>query len=170
MKKNVLNIGVNTFGNLGATWLVLIAVAMCADVIGRGVFGAPIPGIEDIVANSVVAILFLQIPLSVHDNAMIRASLVYDKCGNLGKKILDSCVCILGMSLFLFIFFGALPDMLIGWEILETEGSGALEVPVYPTRTIIVAMSAITVCVYGSTLYKIWDNKSGMIDIGKTNG
>ncbi len=159
MKKSILNTSVNVFGNLGAIWLVCVAVTMCVDVVGRGVFATPIPGVEDIVANSIVAILFLQIPLSVFDNAMIRATLVYDTFGVTGRKIIDSLVCIVGMILFVSIVFGAFPDMVIGWEILETEGSGALEVPVYPTRTVIVTMSAITAFVYGAVLYKIWFDK-----------
>lgn len=38
--------------------------------------------------------------------------------------------------------------MVKGWEIGEYQGIGALEVPVYPVRTIIVAAAALVVPIH----------------------
>lgn len=145
-----------SLNGLAAAWLILIAVLICADVIGRSVFGQPVVGVDEIVANSLVAVLFLQLPLTVFDKAMIRTTMFYDNMPLVARKLVDSLVCVMGIVLFFAIAKGAFPDMLMGWEIGETEGSGALEVPVYPTRTIIVAMASFTALIYGLLLLRVW--------------
>lgn len=50
--------------HLAAGWLMLIAVVIFVEVAGRGVFDAFFGG-DEIVANSVPAIVFLQVPLAI---------------------------------------------------------------------------------------------------------
>mgnify|MGYP007000245887 len=35
------------------------------------------------------------------------------------------------------------PNMIEAWEILEQEGSGVIEIPVYPIRTLVVFVGAV---------------------------
>ena len=50
--------------------------------------------------------------------------------------------------LFLGIAVGGWTDMIKGWEIREYQGIGAIEVPVYPIRTVIIFSSIIVVFIY----------------------
>jgi len=55
--------------------------------------------------------------------------------------------------LFLAIFGGGWESMIVSGKMLEIEGAGAFEVPVYPVRTVIMLFSAICVLVYVQLLY-----------------
>jgi hypothetical protein len=44
--------------------------------------------------------------------------------------------------------------MIVSWQILEIEGAGAFEVPIYPVRTLIIVFSAICALVYTQLLYQ----------------
>ncbi len=43
--------------------------------------------------------------------------------------------------LFLVIAVGSWDNMIEGWAILEQEGSGVINIPVYPIRTLVVVVS-----------------------------
>ncbi len=133
---------------LAAMWLMLLTVVILVDVVGRFGFNSPLPGAREIVGNSVVAILFLQIPLAVLRGGMIRTTFVYDLVGPNGKRIIDGLTFILGIAFFVAVGVGGWPDMIMGWRVREFEGIGALEIPVYPVRTIAVFLSFLAAIVY----------------------
>jgi len=126
-----------------AVWAFLLAMVILVDVVGRSAFGQPFQGAKEIVANSIVAIVFLQFPLAVQQRALLRTTLVYDNIGVVGRRLVDSLGALFGVALFSAMAMGGWQDMLIGWRIGEFEGEGAMRIPVYPVRTVIVAMSVL---------------------------
>jgi TRAP-type C4-dicarboxylate transport system permease small subunit len=134
--------------SLAAVWLVSLAVIILYDVVGRGVFDAPFLGAHEIIGNSVVGILFLQIPNAVRSGGMARTTLIYDKVGPLGRAGISGLANLAGVIFFTAIAVGGWGDMVTGWRIGEYEGIGALEVPVYPIRTLTVFMSVLAAFVY----------------------
>ena len=139
--------------SLATLWAFALALVILADVLGRAVFGQPLQGTKEIVANSIVAIVFLQFPLAVRDGAFLRTTLIYDRLPGLGRRIIDAVGYLIGFVLFAAMAAGGWQDMLIGWRIGEFEGEGALRVPVYPVRTVIVVLSAL--CAAGFALLLI---------------
>ena len=133
--------------HLAAGWLMLIAVVIFVEVAGRGVFDAFFGG-DEIVTNSVPAIVFLQVPLAILTGSMLRTYIVYDRVGRGWRRAIDAAAHLIGIALFVGIAVGGWSDMVKGWEIGEYQGIGALEVPVYPVRTIIVAAAALVVLIY----------------------
>ncbi len=133
---------------LAAGWLMLLAVLILYDVVGRGVFDAQFLGAHEIVGNSVVGILFLQLPNAIRNRGMARTTLVYDKVGPWGRTLIDALTGLCGLTFFLAIAVGGWGDMVTGWQIAEYEGIGAVEVPVYPIRTITVFLSFLSAAVY----------------------
>ena len=133
--------------SLATFWAFLLAVVILTDVLGRSFLGHPLQGTKEIVANSIVAIVFLQFPLAVRDGAFLRTTLLYDMFPLFLRKVIDSVGYLIGLGLFGAMAYGGWPDMIIGWQIGEFEGEGAFRVPVYPVRTIIVILSAI--CAFG---------------------
>lgn len=133
---------------LAAIWLMAIALVIFVEVTGRGLFNSFLGG-DEIVTNSVPAIVFLQVPLAIHVGSMLRTTIVYDHAGILGRRLIDGLNAVLGLVLFAAIAVGGWADMIQGWEILEYQGIGALEVPVYPIRTIIIVSAILIVAVYG---------------------
>jgi len=126
-----------------ALWAFLLAVVILIDVVGRAAFDQPFQGAKEIVANSIVAIVFLQFPLAVQQRALLRTTLVYERIGTIGRRGVDSIGALFGALLFGAMAIGGWEDMVIGWRIGEFEGEGAMRVPVYPVRTVIVIMSAL---------------------------
>lgn len=132
---------------VAAVWAFILAFVIVADVVGR-MFGYPLQGTAEIVANSIVAIVFLQFPLAIERGYFLRATLLHDRLPVFVQTLLDIVAYILGLALFAAIALGSWDSMLTGFRIGEFEGEGALRVPVYPVRAIIVGMSMLIVVVY----------------------
>ncbi len=123
---------------LSAAWISSVAVLILYDVIGREAFDTPFHGTNEIVSNSVLSILLLQLPLSILNRNSLRTTILFDKVGIRGKQTIDTISYLLAALLFLAIALGSWPNMMESWEILEQEGSGIITIPVYPIRTLVV--------------------------------
>jgi len=139
---------------LSATWLFSVALLILYDVVGREFFDAPFYGTNEIVANSVLSILFLQLPLSILNRNSLRTTIVFDLVGSQSKGYIDALSYSLAGLLFLSIAIGGWPNMIEAWEILEQEGSGVINIPVYPIRTLVVFVSIIAVGVCSLLVYQ----------------
>ncbi len=145
---------VNAVSIIAAVWLMLIAVVIFLEVTGRGVFNVFLGG-DEIVTNSVPAIVFLQVPLAIRVGSMLRTTIVFDHLGKRGRHVINGLSYIVALVLFVAIGVGGWEDMIKGWEIKEYQGIGALEVPVYPIRTIIIGSAFLTVLVYSTMLVRV---------------
>ena len=132
---------------LSAIWLASIALLILYDVVGREAFGSPFHGTNEIVSNSVLSILFLQLPLSILTRSSLRTTILYDHAGNWGKALIEAASYILAGALFLVIAVGSWPNMIEGWAIGEQEGSGIVYIPVYPIRTLVVFVGFVGIAV-----------------------
>lgn len=138
---------------VAAAWLMVIAVVIFVEVMGRGVFSAFLGG-DEIVTNSVPAIVFLQIPLAILSGSMLRTTITFDHLNKRWRHIVNAVSYLLGMILMIGIAVGGWTDMIKGWEIGEYQGIGALEVPVYPVRTIIIASAIFITLIYFTLLLR----------------
>ena len=139
---------------LSAVWLGSIAILILCDVIGREFFQSPVYGTNEIVSNSVVSILFLQLPLTILTRSSLRTTIFYGVAGTRGRGFIDAVAYFLAGLLFLAIAVGSWPNMVEAWEILEQEGSGIINIPVYPIRTLVVFVSFVGVIVSGLLVYQ----------------
>lgn len=141
---------------VAAFWAFVLAFVIVADVVGR-MFGHPVQGTAEIVANSIVAIVFLQFPLAIERGQFLRATLLYQVLPATARGLLDVMASLLGLFVFYAIATGSWSDMITGFRIGEFEGEGALRVPVYPVRAIIFGMSVLTVAVYALLIVRtVW--------------
>ena len=148
MLTRAVNETTRIFHVLAALWLCLIALTIVVDVVGRFFFNSPLTGTAEIVANSVVAIAFLQIPFAIRTYGMLRTTVVTEKLGVSGRRIFNIVTYIVGIVVFATIAWASWDSMLNSWAIGEYEGEGALRVPTYPVRTFIVAMSVVAAFAY----------------------
>lgn len=132
---------------IAAAWLMLLAVIIFVEVVGRGVFSAFLGG-DEIVTNSVPAIVFLQVPLAILTGSMLRTTITFDHLNKRWRHIVNAVSYLMGMILMIGITVGGWTDMIKGWEIGEYQGIGALEVPVYPVRTIIIGSAIFITLIY----------------------
>jgi TRAP-type C4-dicarboxylate transport system permease small subunit len=138
---------------IAAAWLMLLAVIIFIEVVGRGLFSAFLGG-DEIVTNSVPAIVFLQVPLAILTGSMLRTTITYDHLNKRWRHIVNAVSYLMGMMLMIGIAVGGWTDMINGWEIGEYQGIGALEVPVYPVRTIIIASAIFITLIYFAHLMR----------------
>ena len=138
-----------------ALWAFVLAFVILADVLGR-VVGFAFQGTVELVANSIVAIVFLQFPLTIVRGSFRRSTVIYDAVSDRGRRGIDILSCLLGIGIFVAIAWGGWADMITSFRIGEFEGEGALRVPVYPTRAIIFVMSVLSILCYIQLLVRLF--------------
>ena len=142
-----------TLSTISAFWILLLAAIFLYDILGRELFDKPFLGTHEIVGNSIVGILFLELPSTIKRGAMLRTTIVYYAVSRIPRRVIDCLSYLLGVALFLAIIFGGWDAMVVSWEVQEIEGAGAFEVPIYPVRTLIILFSAICALIYLQLFY-----------------
>jgi TRAP-type C4-dicarboxylate transport system permease small subunit len=131
-----------------AVLIFLLGFLVCADVFGRAIFNSPVKGTPEIVSMSIVIICFLLAGYSVQSNSMISTDVVVGMFGVRGRAFAQLLSAILGILFFGFIFWGSYEPMLHAWFSGEYEGEGALRVPVWPARIVVVAGALLVIVSY----------------------
>jgi len=133
---------------IAAFWAMALAFLILYDITGRTFFNAPFDGTIEIVANSMVSILFLQMPYTIYRGAHLRTTVIYQNVAPLVRRLIDILASGLGVWFFISIALGGYEDMVIGWNVDEREGEGSIRVPVYPVRTLIFAFAIVSAATY----------------------
>lgn len=119
--------------NVSATLLVLgLMVLICADVIGRGVFGAPIVGVPEIVSAVVPIMLWLQVAYTLRIGQHVRASIGLRLMGPGAARWVLVANAVAGLLLFGIIGYYAWGEFRLTWESGSWEGGGAVRIPDWP--------------------------------------
>ncbi|MEM8636446.1 MAG: TRAP transporter small permease [Pseudomonadota bacterium] len=126
-----------TLMTVSAFWAFLLAVIITADVVGRGVFDAPLTGTLEIITNSIVVIAFLQIAFAVGTKSMLRADFVVHLLPAGLQRALAVMGHLLGAAIFALLAYAVVEPMLGALASGEYEGEGALRVPTWPIYAVI---------------------------------
>ena len=133
-----------TLSFIGVTWIMIMMVVVVIDVIGRYFFNSPLTGTAEIARNSIVGIAFFMLPWATVENRHIRTTIIVDSMPDKWKRIQNIATYILGLFVFIEIINSGWTPTIKSWILLEYEGEGALRVPTYPIRTIILLGSILT--------------------------
>ncbi len=123
---------------LAAFWAFILTFIIMSDIIGRGVFNAPVYGVREIVMNSIVIIVFLQAGYAIRSRSMLKADFILARFNPLFRRIALAFGYLLGAAFFLTIVVGGIDNAVYSWVANEYEGEGALRVPAWPTRFMIL--------------------------------
>lgn len=123
---------------LAAAWAFILTFAIMADIIGRSVFNLPFNGVREIVANSIVMIVFLQAGYAIRSRSMLKADFLIKLFPVTVQRIFLAIGYLLGVIFFVMIIFGGWGLAVESWVDGEFEGEGALRVPSWPTRFMIL--------------------------------
>jgi TRAP-type C4-dicarboxylate transport system permease small subunit len=171
MVDNIVNTVTRVCSTVAAFWAMALAFLILWDITGRTFFNAPFDGTIEIVANSMVSILFLQLPYTIYRGAHLRTTVVYQNLPNLGRRLIDIIVALLGIWFFWSVAVGGWEDMIIGWEVDEREGEGSIRVPIFPVRSLIIVFAIVSLVVYAVLLWHfvfgtepITDEEEGKVD------
>ena len=131
-----------------ATWTFGLAFLVMADIVGRGLFNAPVHGTAEMVAASIVIVVFLQAGYAIRSRSMLKADFLVILLPDMAQRVLLAIGYLLGAGFFLMIITG-------GWDagvrsIIEGEfeGEGALRVPSWPARWTVLFGSALAMINY----------------------
>lgn len=144
---------------VSAFWTMALAVLIFGDVMGRQLFGEPIPGTKEILQNSVVSIAFLQLPLAIYSGSMLRTSVFADAVPPLFRKILRTISALLGIAVFVALVWSTSNSFADAYRIGEYEGEGSLRVPTWPVRGVVLIMSAFVALAYVQMIFLDWQGK-----------
>lgn len=144
---------------VSAFWTLGLALLILADVVGRGAFSSPVPGTKEIIQNSIVAIAFLQLPLAIYSGSMLRTSIFADAVSRRGRRVLRTFASILGVLFLVGLVIGTWQPFFDAYRIGEYEGEGALRVPTWPVRGLVLLMAAFGAIAYIMMIIFDWQNK-----------
>jgi TRAP-type C4-dicarboxylate transport system permease small subunit len=133
---------------MAAAWAFVLTFIIIADITSRGLFNDPLNGTREIVANSIVIIVFLQAGYAIRSRSMLRAEFLIDLFPPRVRRAALAFGYLLGVVFFLLIIFGGWQLAIDSWTGGEFEGEGALHVPAWPTRFMILIGSALAVINY----------------------
>jgi TRAP-type C4-dicarboxylate transport system permease small subunit len=123
---------------IAAVLAFLLCFLVCADVIGRVVFNSPVKGTPEIVSGSIVIILWLQAAYAIRSGGMIWVDAIHVHLPRPARGVCDVLGALLGIAFFGLVCWGSVEPALYAWSSNEFEGEGALRVPVWPARFLVV--------------------------------
>lgn len=150
---------------LGTIWAFILCFFILADIIFRAL-NIPISGTKEIVANSVVIIIFMQVGFAVRSGYMLRADFFVAMLPKPVQKILLIAAYILGAALFLFLLKAGITPALRSFANGEFDGEGAMKVAVWPARFAILIGAGLAGLNYVLlSLVEIFDLKIEKLDL-----
>lgn len=133
---------------LAAVWAFALVFLILGDILGRGAFDAPIYGTVEMVAASVVIIVFLQAGYAIRSRSMLRADFIVTHLPVKLQRTLLAFGYLMGAVFFLMIITGGWEESIRSYVDGEFEGEGALRVPSWPARWTVIVGSAVAVVNY----------------------
>lgn len=145
----VLIDGLNAVGSI---LIFAIMVLICADVLARNLFNQPIKGVAELVAASIVMIVFLQLASALRHGRMAQADIFiagfsrkYPRLGHALKALFY----LAGAAMLAVVFKGTLPVFMNALERQLFMGvEGVFTFPIWPIRLVVLGCAAVTVAQY----------------------
>jgi tripartite ATP-independent transporter DctM subunit len=129
-------------------WIFCLMLLICADIIGRSVFNSPVQGVAEIVANSIVAIVFLQAAHALMGGRMTRTDILagwLEEERPFAGSILRIVFHLAGVLVFFLIAQGTWPKLVDAWVEKEFFGAqGVFTAPVWPIKACLFFGAALT--------------------------
>lgn len=133
---------------VAAIWAFGLAFLILTNIIGRSVFDSPVYGTAEIVATSIVIIVFLQVGYAIRSQSMLRADFLIIHLPHSIQRIFLTIGYLLGAVFFLMIITGGWEESVLSYIEGEFEGEGALRVPSWPARWMVMIGSGLALINY----------------------
>ena len=127
---------------LGTLWILALMLLIDADVLGRDLFGAPVRGVTELLALSIVGIVFPQLADTLHSGRFTRADVLLGRLKQSHPAVaarLQAAFHIVGAALMAVILWAAWSPLAESIRIREYVGAiGDFTAPVWPIRLIML--------------------------------
>jgi TRAP-type C4-dicarboxylate transport system permease small subunit len=147
----------------GLTKLTMVAAALCAfglafliltDVLARNT-GFTFVGVPEYVRNTLIVIIFLQLPYAVRVQSMLRVDIFVGRFSNAARLPLAVFGNLLGVAFFGALAYGAFEPALNAWVRGEVEGEGVVEVAAWPAKVSIFFGCGLAAALYAVRIYDV---------------
>lgn len=129
-------------------WIFCLMLLICADIFGRTVFNSPVQGVAEIVANSIVAIVFLQAAHALMSGRMTRTDLLIgplEENRPFAAAVIRVFFHLAGIFVFAVIAQGTWPKLVDAWMEEEFFGAqGVFTAPVWPIKACLFGGAILT--------------------------
>ncbi|MEY3626798.1 MAG: hypothetical protein RL163_1297 [Pseudomonadota bacterium] len=126
-----------------ALWAFVLCFLVVADVSGRVLFNSPVKGTPEIISLSIVVICFLQAGFAIRSGGMLNVDTLVVRFSPRTQSWFAAWGALVGAIFFAVICYGSLDGAAHAWNSGEYEGEGALRVPVWPAKFVIVLGTAL---------------------------
>lgn len=137
---------------IGSVVIAAVMLLMCADVAMRNSFNQPIDGVAELVATSIIVIVFLQLPATLRHGRMSRADLYIDpllaRRPRAGRR-LRAVFSMFGVFACAVIAYATWPVLGRAWGDSEFWGvEGVFTFPTWPMRAVVLLGAALAALQY----------------------
>lgn len=140
----------------GALWSFGLAFYILFDVGSRALGIKGVPGTAEIARNSIVMIVFLQLPYCVLSKGMLQADFLVHWLPPGLQRGLRAAGYVGGALLFAALVVGSWHPALEAWLTQSFDGEGAFRMPIWPVRfTILVGCALTALCYVQLTLQEL---------------
>lgn len=151
--------GVAQIMNIAGSGLILMLMVLIGvDVAGRNLFGAPVPGVPEIVSLSIVAIVFLQGPQTLRAGRLTRSDALINRLGirfPMAGRLLHDLWDVAGASLLAVVAYATWPTLLRDYDRGTFVGAiGDFTAPLWPVKAMIVLGSAMLALVFLASIWR----------------
>lgn len=143
---------VDGLNGAGSLVIAAVMVLMCTDVLMRNLLNQPIDGVAEMVAASIIVIVFLQLPSTVRHDRMSRADLFLDPYlarRPRGGRIMRGVFSLAGVVACAIIAYATWPLLSRSWTNSEFIGvEGVFTFPTWPMRFVVALGAALAALQY----------------------
>lgn len=134
---------------VGTILILLMVLAVNADVVGRNLFNHPLPGVLEFLGLSIVAIVFLQMANTLREGRHVSNDMLLQLISKSWPRLEAACYALfnlLGAILFALIVYYVWPYFQQNWTQGYFRGTpGFIEIPIWPFMAALIVGSLATV-------------------------
>lgn len=145
---------------LGTLLIVAIMLLIGADVLSRNLFAAPIAGVPEMVALSIVAIVFLQVPQTLRADRFTRSTAVLDAICRRAPRValvMETVFDTAAILLLGALLYASWPLFSKAWKNDTFVGAlGDFTAPLWPVKLIICLGTALLMAQFAARIVRLW--------------
>jgi TRAP-type mannitol/chloroaromatic compound transport system permease small subunit len=137
---------------VGTVLILVMAVAVNADIFGREAFNRPVPGVTEFLGLSIVAVVFLQMANTLREGRHVNNDIILAAVAKRSPRFAAFCYGVfhlIGATLMGFIVRYVFPIFRENYEGGFYKGTaGVIEIPVWPFMLVVLIGALATVGQY----------------------
>jgi TRAP-type mannitol/chloroaromatic compound transport system permease small subunit len=137
---------------IGTVLIIIMAIAVNADILGRDLFNQPVPGVTEFLGLSIVAVVFLQMANTLREDRHVSNDLIMAAVGRRWPRtalVFYALFHLIGALLMALIVWFVIPTFVENYQGNFYKGTaGYIEIPVWPFMLIVLIGAATAMIQY----------------------